>query len=74
MFSFCFVHTVNQTENQSKFILKLRDVCYLGGLLTALNLVNAGLSQSDPVRDALQLAPIPLYIFRNPEKHKEVRL
>ena len=36
-------------------------LCYLGGLLAAFDLVDAGLSQPDPVSDALQLPAVPLY-------------
>lgn len=41
-------------------------LCYLGGLLTAFDLVDTGLSQSDPVSDALQLAAVLLYTVRHP--------
>lgn len=45
----------------TSFHLKRLMFCYLGGLLTAFNLINSGLSEPDPVRDALQLETVPFH-------------
>lgn len=48
--------------------------CYLGGLLAAFNLVNAGLSQSDPVSDALQLVTVFLDTLRHPGSNHSLNM
>lgn len=48
---------------------KLEVPCYLGGLLTAFDLVDAGLSQSDPVSNTLQLAPVLLHTVGHPGRN-----
>lgn len=44
---------------------KVKLLCYLGGLLTAFDLVHAGLCQSDPVSDSLQVPAVILYALRH---------
>lgn len=46
---------------------------YLDGLLAALDLLNLGLGQGDPLPNGLQLAPAQLYSLGDPaiEKVKE---
>lgn len=45
-------------------------IAYLDGLLAALNLLNLGLGQGDPLPKGLQLAPAQLYSLRDPVTEK----
>lgn len=56
-------------EQYVKLPSKVKVLCYLGGLLTAFDLVYTGLSQSDPVSDGLQLAAVLLHTVRHPGRN-----
>lgn len=43
---------------------------YLDGLLAALDLLNLGLGQGDPLSNGLQLPPAELYSLRDPAMGK----
>ena len=43
---------------------------YLDGLLAALDLLNLGLGQGDPLPNGLQLAPAQLYSLGDPAREK----
>lgn len=45
-------------------------IAYLDGLLAALDLLNLGLGQRDPLPNSLQLAPAELYTLRYPVMEK----
>lgn len=51
-------------------------IAYLDGLLAALDLLNLGLGQGDPLPNGLQLVPAQLYSLRDPvtEKMTSLRL
>lgn len=46
---------------------------YLDGLLAALDLLNLGLGQGDPLPNGLQLPPAELYSLGDPAREKESR-
>lgn len=48
-------------------------MCYLDGLLAALDLLNLGLGQRDPLPNGLQLAPAELYSLGDPATEKDHR-
>lgn len=55
-----------------KLPAKLEVLCYLGGLLAAFDLVDTGLSESDPVSYTLQLAAVLLYTVRHPGSNTHI--
>lgn len=60
-----------ETAHQSQ---NTRQVGYLDGLLAALDFLNLGLGQGDPLPNGLQLAPAQLHSLGDPVVEKMQRL